>query len=131
MNMFNTIFKVFWVLGSIRVQYGIRNTWGTDGVQFQVVHMFRSWILNKFFVLFRAKHRTILFCYYCGFKFRIDKLKDHCENVHNDVVRALGDDEEPKLPLYTNWKEYTQKYPEVERELSPNAKIWKNPNGIK
>ena len=86
--------------------------------------------LNKLFVIYRPKHRTILFCYYCGFKFRLDKLENHCEKVHNDVTRALKDDEVPKLPLYSNWKEYVLGYPNVERELQPNATIWKNPNGI-
>ena len=37
----------------------------------------------------------------------------HCINVHNEIDDALKPGDTPKEPMYLNWKEYIEGYPDV------------------
>ena len=63
---------------------------------------------------FRNKRRTWLFCYYCAKVQRHDRLKDHCNSIHNDVAICLTSAKPPEKPAYENWHEYVNNYPDTE-----------------
>ena len=65
------------------------------------------------FSSFSPKRRTFVFCSWCGVAKRSDKLKWHCQTVHNAPDRALGLHENPKRNAYVNQSDYMNKYPNV------------------
>ena len=55
---------------------------------------------------------------------RDDNLIPHCQDVHNDVVRALKYDEEPKVIHFHNWKEYIKDF-RITVYMDPMVTIWR------
>ena len=74
------------------------------------------------FQTFRQRRRIYVFCAWCGVDKRSDKLKDHCESVHNCHDRALGQHEEPKRPIYKKPLEYIASYPTI---IPSNTELYK------
>ena len=80
------------------------------------------------FNAFRPKIRTTVFCGWCGQAKRSDKMKLHCETVHNAVDMALEHHEESKHPAYENETDYILSYHDVEPILKKDYVPWKQPD---
>ena len=50
----------------------------------------------------------MVFCYYCCTAIRLDNLKRHCRDMHNDVARPLEVGETPLQSIYDDWKTYLE-----------------------
>ena len=70
----------------------------------------------------------MVFCYYCSVAQRIDNIKRHCRDCHNDVARPLDVGETPLQPIIENWKIFTDDYPNAKAILNEKAEIYKKPN---
>ena len=83
---------------------------------FKILHFLRCLYLTKYFdilIINRTDHHPIVFCYHCCRALRTNKLKKHCKKVHDTASRALRWGENPVEPIWLNWKDVIEQYPDT------------------